>query len=59
MSAPTLDQTATTGTTVVPRRRGWVGPFVAVLVGAILAAGTTWLVVSVVSLDITPAAVGW
>ena len=59
MSAPTLDQTATTGTTVVPRRRGWVAPLVAVLVGAVLAAGTTWLVVSLVSLDITPAAVGW
>lgn len=65
MSTPTTDAviasapTSTTGTSVVPRGRGHlVAPLIAALVGAALAAGSTWLVVSSVSLQITPAAIG-
>jgi hypothetical protein len=57
MSAPTLDHTVT-GTTVVPARRRWIGPLVAVVAGIALAAGITWLVAAALTLDIAPAAVG-
>ncbi len=66
MSTPTTDTTrvaaaptASTGTTVVPRGRGYlVLPLVVAALGAALAAGLTWLIVSSVSLQITPAAIG-
>lgn len=66
MSTPTTDRTtehvvptSTTGTTVVLRGRGYlVLPLLAALLGAGLAAGIAWLIVSSVSLDITPAAIG-
>ncbi|MFC6238648.1 hypothetical protein [Longivirga aurantiaca] len=66
MSTPTTDRTTehvvptpTTGTTVVLRGRGYlVLPLLAALLGAGLAAGIAWLIVSSVSLDITPAAIG-
>jgi len=70
MSTPTTDTTtdttteyvvptSTTGTTVVPRGHGYlVLPLLAAVLGAALAAGLTWLIVSSVSLQITPAAIG-
>lgn len=66
MSTPTTDMTtvaaaptSSTGTTVVPRGRGYlVLPLVAAMVGAALAAGLTLLIVNSVSLQITPAAIG-
>ena len=66
MSTPTTDTTpvvaaptSSTGPTVVPRGRGYlVLPLLAAVLGAALAAGVTWLIVSSVSLDITPAAIG-
>lgn len=52
--------TSSTGTTVVPRRRSrFLLPLLAAAVGAVLAAGVAWLIVSTISLDITPASVGW
>jgi hypothetical protein len=63
MTTPTLDTvtpTASTGTTVVPRRRRHlVAPALAAILGAALARGTTWLMVTVVSLDMTPGSVGF
>ena len=55
-----VDPTASTGTTVVPRGRSrFLLPLLAAAIGAVLAAGVTWLIVSTISLDITPASVGW
>jgi hypothetical protein len=59
-SPTTIDPASSTGTTVVPRGRSrFLLALLAAAVGAVLAAGITWLIVSTVSLDITPAAVGW